>query len=200
MMLPKFVTIVAILILLALHAPASAACKQVKAEATIFGIHIGDKNSAVKVIGTSMQPGLPREEQDKDAAGIDQSFPYIRFASRDGRQELKLFIHYGDVVDSYNEVEVAPVPAGVSKAKRLSVAVFATEHGVKLGIREADLVRLLGACFKRIDAAGGAHEIQYAIDDENHPLLKKSGMPSYYAHYRFRAGRLVRIQFGFDYP
>jgi len=58
---------------------------------------------------------------------------------------------------------------------------------------------LLGPCFKRVKK-GAAHEIRYAIGDEHHPLLQDAGMPSYYAYYRFRGGRLVRFQFGFEYP
>lgn len=190
----------AIFILLALGAPAAAACKQVKAEVSVIGIRLADTESSRKVIGSTMQPGLPKEEQDKDAAGVDQSLPYARFANRDGSEELKLFIHYGDVVDSYNEMEIAPVASGSSKAKRLGVTAFATEHGVKLGMRERELVGLLGSCFERVAAARGTSEIQYVIKDPEHALLKSVGMPSYYAHYRFRAGQLVRINFGFEYP
>lgn len=179
---------------------ASAACQPKSVESTIAGIHIGDPNSAVKVIGSRMAKDGPAQEQDKDAAGTDQSFPYVRFANSDGSQELKLFVHYGDVVDSYNEVEVAAVPSGNSKAKRLPVAAFATEHEIKLGMRERDLVKLLGSCFKRVKAGRDAVTLQYVVDTSDHALLKKVNMPSYYAHYRFAAGRLVNFKFGFDYP
>ena len=42
--------------------------------------------------------------------------------------------------------------------------------------------------------------IQYAIDDPRHALLKRVNMPSYYAHYVFRRGKLARFKFGFEYP
>jgi hypothetical protein len=180
-------------------AAAAPRCQPLQAERTIMGLKLHDPLSGRKVLGTALKEGLPGVEQDKDAAGVDQSFPYIRYANRDGSQELKLFIHYGDIVDSYNEAEIAPVSGRVSTAKRLPLAAFSTEHGIKLGMRERDLVRLLGPCFKRV-RKGAAHEIRYAISDENHPLLKDAGMPSYYSYYRFRRGRLVYFQFGFEYP
>ena len=177
---------------------AAAACKQVKAETDINGIRIADPDSTRRVLGPLFKDGELIVQQDKDAAGADTSFPYLRLATRDGRQELKLFSHYGDVADSYNEMEVAP--AAASKAPRLPFDAFATERGVELGLREKALIALLGSCFKRDRGKDGASVIKYEITDERHPLLKRANMPSYYAHYTFRAGRLVRFAFGFEYP
>jgi hypothetical protein len=42
--------------------------------------------------------------------------------------------------------------------------------------------------------------IKYEIADPRHVLLKRANMPSYYAHYTFRAGNLIRFAFGFEYP
>jgi hypothetical protein len=80
-------------LLLALPSGVEAACKQIKAESDIIGIRIGDAPSAVRVIG---EAGVPTAEQDKNKAGADTSHPYVRFATRDGREELKLYEHYGD--------------------------------------------------------------------------------------------------------
>jgi hypothetical protein len=198
MRLPLPAVLVAVAAALAMPATASAACKPVKAESDINGIRIADAESARRVIGSRLKDQGPRVEQDKDASGADSSLPYVRFATRDGRQELRLTIHYGDVVDSYNEVAVAP--AADSKAPRLPFAAFATERGVKLGMREKTLIQLLGSCFTRERAKDGATVIKYAIADEAHALLRRAGMPSYYAHYTFRDGRLERFAFGFEYP
>jgi hypothetical protein len=184
-------------LLLALPSEAEAACKQIKAESDVIGIRIGDAQSAVRVIG---EAGFPTAEQDKNKAGADTSLPYVRFASRDGREELKLYEHYGDEVNSYNEIEVTPARASVSAAKRLPVANFTTERGIKLGITEQALTRILGSCLKRRRGNTGETTIQYAIDDPGHALLERAKMPSYYAHYVFRRGKLARFKFGFEYP
>jgi len=184
-------------LLLALPSEAEAACKQIKAESDVIGIRIGDAQSAVRVIG---EAGFPTAEQDKNKAGADTSLPYVRFATRDGREELKLYEHYGDEVNSYNEIEVTPARASVSAAKRLPVANFTTERGIKLGITEQALTRILGSCLKRRRGNAGETTIQYAIDDPGHALLERAKMPSYYAHYVFRRGKLARFKFGFEYP
>jgi hypothetical protein len=184
-------------LLLALPSEAEAACKQIKAESDVIGIRIGDAQSAVRVIG---EAGFPTAEQDKNKAGADTSLPYVRFATRDGREELKLYEHYGDEVNSYNEIEVTPARASVSAAKRLPVANFTTERGIKLGITEQALTRILGACLKRRRGNAGETTIQYSIDDPGHALLERAKMPSYYAHYVFRRGKLARFKFGFEYP
>jgi hypothetical protein len=186
-----------VFLLLALPSGVEAACKQIKAESDVIGIRIGDAQSAVRVIGAASFPGA---EQDKNKAGADTSFPYVRFASRDGREELKLYEHYGDEANSYNEIEVAPAHAGVSAAKRLPVTNFSTERGIKLGITERALIRTLGSCFKRRSGSAGETVIEYAIDDPSHALLRRANMPSYYAHYVFRRGKLARFKFGFEYP
>jgi hypothetical protein len=187
------------LALLSLTVPTFAACKQVKAETDINGIRIGDPDSTKRVLGPLFkEDDHPKVQQDKDAAGADTSFPYLRLATRDGRQEVKLFSHYGDLVDSYNEIEVAPVAA--STAARVPFDGFATERGVKLGMREPALVKHIGSCFKRERAKDGVSVIKYEITDPRHVLLKRANMPSYYAHYTFRGGALVRFAFGFEYP
>ena len=93
-----------------------------------------------------------------------------------------------------------PVTPVGTQARRLPVEALATERGVKLGMKEADLVRLLGPCHKSEALAGDIRRISYTIEDEGHALLKRSAMPSYYARYDFSAGRLVRFRIGFDYP
>ena len=181
--------------------PAAAACKPVRAASDIAGIRIADGPSATKIIGAGDRPGFPATEQEKDADGVDLFPPNIRFASRDGREELKLFHHYGDSADAYNEIEVLPAAGGKpGKAKRLALAHFATGSGIRLGMAQSALTQLLGTCFQDQAANRGVTTLHYAITDEQHPLLKRSGMPSYYADYDFSGARLVRFKFGFEYP
>jgi hypothetical protein len=177
------------------HATA-AACRQVKAETDIVGIRIGDEASSRRVLG---DPRSLPQEQDKDAKGTDLDFPYVRVISADGRQQAKLYAHYGDIVGSYNEIEVRPAPGG-GTGKRVPFAELATERGIKLGMREAELTRTLGSCFRREGGKGGESIIVYAIDDPDHALLRRAKMPSYFARYAFKDGRLAWFRLGFEYP
>ncbi len=124
----------------------------------------------------------------------------MRFLSRDGRQEARFYSHYGDSVGSYNEIEVMPATQAGKDAMRLQATSLATERGVKLGMGQGELLRLLGPCHTKERRDNGLERISYKIDDEQHALLKRFGLPSYYAHYDFKGGKLVQFRIGFDYP
>jgi len=154
-----------VLVLGILPQVASAACLPIKAETDIVGIRIGDAASSARVLGAAAQ--LP-SEQDKDAAGADKDFPFVRLTSADGKQEAKLFMHYGDEAGSYNEIEVRLTTPANAKGKRLAVPVLATERGIRLGLREAELTRTLGSCFRRQRGKRGETVIRYEITDPGH--------------------------------
>ncbi len=190
--------LLALLLLLPLPAFAGE-CKFNQPDSAVNGIRLSDTESVRRIIGSVLKDKVPPSEQDKDAQGADQSFPYRRFSNKDGTQELKLYIHYGDVIDSYNEMEVAFAPRGGSKALRLPFGEFSTQSGIQLNMGEAQLVSRLGSCFRR-KVERGMVTLEYGIEDGNHPLLRRVKMPSYYAHYGFESGRLTRFKFGFEYP
>jgi hypothetical protein len=187
-----------LLVLLLCSPPsADAACKQVKAESDILGIRIADEASSARVLGA--WENLP-SEQDKTVDGADADFPFVRIRSADGKQDAKLFEHYGAVVGAYAEIEVGPADSTKRAAKQMPAAELSTERGVKLGVRRADLVRLLGTCFRRERGKAGEAIIVYAINDPDHVLLRRAGMPSYFARYAFKDDRLAWFRFGFEYP
>jgi hypothetical protein len=193
--LAKFATFAALLA--STVAAAAQSCKPQRAESDVVGVRIADADSSMRVFGTKTeQPHF----QEKDANGVDQDFPFVRFLSRDGLQEARFYIHYGDTVGSYNEIEVMPVTEAGKGAKRLQAASLATERGVSLGIDRSELLRLLGPCFTKERREGGLERISYKIEDEKHALLKRSGLPAYFGHYDFKGGKLVRFRIGFEYP
>jgi hypothetical protein len=108
--------------------------------------------------------------------------------------------HYGDIVGSYNEIEVRPRKAGDPAGRQVGATAFATERGIKLGLSEKDVVARAGPCFVRKRGEAGERILAYAIEDEKHPLLKRSNMPSYFARYAFVGGRLAWFRIGLDYP
>ena len=189
----------ALAVVLTLWTPfeAQATCKQVKAESDLVGIRIADEASSARILGPSRE--LP-SEQDKTTDGADSDFPFVRIRSADGKQDAKLFEHYGAVVGAYSEIEVRSADPTKVAAKQLATNELSTERGVKLGMRRAELVRLLGPCFRRERGKAGEAIIVYAITDPKHVLLTRSGMPSYFAHYAFMNDRLAWFRFGFEYP
>jgi hypothetical protein len=176
---------------------AQAACKQVKAESDILGIRIADEASSERVLGPLRELS---SEQDKTAEGADADFPFVRVRSADGKQDAKLFEHYGAVVGAYSEIEVRPADPTKRAAKQVPANELSTERGVKLGMRGTELVRLLGTCFRRERGKDSETIIVYAINDPKHALLMRSGMPSYFARYAFKDDRLAWFRFGFEYP
>lgn len=192
-------TNLALAVVLMLWTPfdAHATCKQVKAESDILGIRIADEASSARILGP------PRElssEQDKTANGADADFPFVRIRSADGKQDARLFEHYGAVVGAYAEIEVGPADPTRVAARQLPVNELSTERGVRLGMPRAELVRLLGTCFRSERGKGDEAIVVYAITDPKHALLTRAGMPSYFARYAFKNDRLAWFRFGFEYP
>lgn len=187
----------AVVFLLWTPSDAQATCKQVKAESDILGIRISDEASSARILGPLR--GLS-SEQHKTADGADKDFPFVRIRSADGKQDAMLFEHYGAVVGAYSEIEVRPADPTKVAARQLPANELSTERGVKLGMRRAELVRLLGTCFRSERGKGDEAIVVYAITDPKHALLMRSGMPSYFARYAFRNDRLAWFRFGFEYP
>ncbi|TGD94030.1 hypothetical protein [Methylobacterium nonmethylotrophicum] len=172
-----------------------AACRAWRAATDVNGIQIGMHGTGRAILGRWDAPDYPRPESDEP--GAEPTF--VRFATRDGREELRLVHYPGAVVDDYDALEVRRPAGGTSPGKRLPFAQFATERRIRLGMTERDLIALLGACFTR-ERKGDAALLTYRIADKAHPALKRSGMPAYEATYEFRNGLLARFALGFEMP
>jgi hypothetical protein len=168
-----------------------ADCTLPKADRSVIGIKLGDEESAIRVIGRDTRTVI--EPQGSDLA-------WTLFASRGNRQLLALRHHPGDVEFSYREFEVK-LGRHDRKPAILPVFDFATEGGIRLGMKRRQVVARMGSCFKTL-ANDKSEVIRYEISESagklNHPLLKAANMPQYYAEYEFRSGTLVRFRFGHD--
>lgn len=196
--------VLACLACLMILAPAAeAACRPKAVEAEVAGIRVGDAKSLRRVLGPWRTPAWDEAgaDQDRSPEGVDLDRPYVGIRGADGAQELRLFDHYGGSVDAGpGELMVGPAAPAGSGVRRAALSVFTTERGIGLGMREVDLVRLLGPCHARERGAGGEAVLVYRLDDPGHPLLKAAAMPAYRARYAFRDGRLVWFRLGFPYP
>jgi hypothetical protein len=165
-------------------------CRMKGPDVSIYGIRLGDADSAVRQIGS----GLPLTENEDD-------MPFVRFVSSNGAQELVLFAHYGAGTDEYGEVEVRKAGIEALALNDLSTPSFVSGRGIELGMSRADVVSRFGQCFKSDERSGDTETIQYQIENaDRDPDLKEFNYPVYYAEYEFERGKLVRFRFGFEYP
>jgi hypothetical protein len=179
---------------------AEARCKSMRAESDLLGIRLVDEGSTEQVLKSWALPEVKAlaSEQDKTPDGADADFPFLRLISAGRRQQAKLFHHYGSVLGAFPELEVWPAEPDRATGTRVPIAAFSTEHGLKLGLPEDEVIRKLGTCFRRERDAAGDTALLFEITDPSHPLLRRAGCPSYFARYAFRKGRLRWFRFGFD--
>jgi hypothetical protein len=192
--------LLALPISLVLQQSTEARCKPTKAESDLLGIRLVDEGSTEHALKRWALPAvnaLP-SEQDKTPDGADADFPFLRLISADGRQQAKLLHHYGSVRGAFPELEVRPAESGRTTGTRVPAAAFSTERGLGLGLSMDEVVRKLGTCFRQERSAAGGTVLLFAITDSDHPLLKRTGYPSYFARYVFRKGRLRWFRFGFE--
>jgi hypothetical protein len=172
------------------EAEAAKACRMKGPDLSVFGIKLNDEESAIKQVGSG--PAMIEDSED---------LPRTRFVSKDGVQELILYVHYGAPVDEYAEVEVKLAGSEAMTLNELPTDVFATGLGITLGMSPAEVVKRLGTCIKSRDKQGSDETIQYSIEGaDKDDKLKAYGYPTYYAEYEFRSEKLVRFRFGFEYP
>lgn len=172
--------------------PLPAGQVPLSADISVHGIFLGHPDSAEKVLGKT----IPVSEESEGGG-----FPKAEFLNRAGTEKLTVIAHPGDVVNSFHEFRLEGVPTGDAgaQAKPLPVERFTTGKGLRLGIDRVALEKILGKPVEEKVSEEGT-ELSYAITDEESPLLKHHHMPSYYGRYLFAGGRLVRIEFGFEYP
>jgi len=166
------------------------ACRMKGPDLSVFGVKLKDEESAVRQVGSG--PTIIEDSED---------LPRARFVSKDGVQELILFVHYGAPVDEYAEVEVRLAGSEAMTLNELATDEFTSGLGIKLGMSPDEVMKRLGKCIKSRDKQGGDETIQYSIEGaDKDDTLKAYGYPTYYAEYEFRSEKLVRFRFGFEYP
>jgi hypothetical protein len=89
-------------------------------------------------------------------------------------------------------------PLGAAPTKRKT---FVSSKGIKLGVRAADVRRILGKPHEVKTGKSGRVTYKYFCDDPGKcPSLAKYNVPTYTAVAEFAGGRLVKYSFGYDYP
>ena len=125
------------------------------------------------------------------------------FYSTNGKELLTLTQHPGDAKFQVSIFRVEEVLEGGYPFRKLGVASFATEKGIRLGLSKSEIVDKLGNCYVSKDSSSEGVILYYRIEspsDSVSGLLRRSNMPVYYAAYKVIGGVLREFEFGYEYP
>lgn len=126
-----------------------------------------------------------------------------RNLNSDKSKFLKLTVHPGDY---YNQVSIFEVgySTEILKGDRfLSFNDFQTEKGIKLGLTKDEIIKTFGNCYEIRNSTTVGLKLVYRIElpqDTKNNFLSNQNMPIYYAEYEFEKDKLIRYEFGFEYP
>jgi hypothetical protein len=167
------------------------------ADLSIAGIKLDDAKSSRAVLGreisSSTDPALIEDNAE---------MPHAIAVNKAGTQVLTLYVHYGGEVMAFSEfrVSLASETNLTGKPIKLAgVATFVTGKGIKLGLSEAQLIKILGPPQER-SSGSGAVILDYRIEDPEAGQLLHYPADLYYGTYSFKAGKLTEFRFGFHYP
>ncbi|MCW3074204.1 MAG: hypothetical protein JWP69_1273 [Flaviaesturariibacter sp.] len=162
-------------------------CSFSNPDTSVYKIELLDQASSSRVVGN-----------DYKLVENNVDMPHVSFNSSDNKQILTLFFHYGGARNSFSEFQVQ-INNGLQKNRPVNTQIFATNNNIKLGLTKESLIQILGSCYTA-SLINDKEVLKYIIDDSMSSFLKLYNYPSYYGHYEFKAGRLVKFRFGFEYP
>lgn len=134
---------------------------------------------------------------DKDA-----DFPFVYMLNNIGDEYLKMTFYPGDEANSMSLFEVGWSNALTIKIEKRIAPFdsFTTENGISLGMNKDDLLRIKGDDCSITDD-NDMLLIKYIVDDfETSEFLRRYNMPVYFANYWIKENKIVKYQFGFEYP
>jgi hypothetical protein len=162
-------------------------------EKSISNIYLQDEKTTTKILGANIW--------DKHFEA-DSMFPRIECINKNGSEGLRLFFHYGGVKNAVAEFELFSIGKGYkrpAKAVKYNIRQFKSGHNITLGLSKQQVLKILGKKFK--STKGKSEEkIKYFTDDPNTEVLKKYRGVAYFINCHFKDNKLVRYNFGFEYP
>lgn len=162
-----------------------------QADISVSGISLVNPESTQRILADYPNP---KESGD--------DFPVLHVCNIDKTEVLTLVFHPGDVRGSFSEFRIkniSKLPIDCIKPYN-PISNFVTEKGIHLGIPQEKLINILGPNFTK-NKKGNIITIRYKIDDfSRSSFLKKYNLPMYYGDYHFIDGKLVKFEFGFEYP
>jgi hypothetical protein len=161
------------------------------ADISLNNIFLYDATSAQRVLGENIEV-----DSKKD-------IPSAEFTNADRTELLTVFVHPGGYKDEIAEFQITSLTSKNPKIKRLdSIQSFASGKGIRLGISQLKLEKILGQPLRR-SRKNDRFILEYRIEDlpgKPSSFLSYYNMPIYYGLYEFVSNKLVSFQFGFEYP
>ena len=129
-------------------------------------------------------------------------FPYVYMINNEGDQYLKMIFLPGNEANSISKFEVGWTNSLniTDKSHPSNFEYFITENKIALGISKEELLTIKGNNYTTTQE-DDILLIKYIIDDfKNSEFLKKYNMPIYTAIYWIKEDKIIKYQFGFEYP
>jgi hypothetical protein len=127
--------------------------------------------------------------------------PHALAVNKAGTEVLTFFFHYGGEVMAFSEFKISLTSKTKLAGKPLKlarVATFVTGKGIRLGIAEAQLIKLLGRPQEK-SSSNGAVVFDYRIEDPEAGELLGYPAELYYGTY-LQGRKACGFRFGFRYP
>lgn len=164
-----------------------------KADISVNNIYLCDTLSVQKIIHYDIEKYLQVD---------DVKFPHLNVANYDTSELLVLIFHPGSISWAFDEFQITKFPNDLNEKYLIlkDVKKFITGKGIKLGIKEKEMERILGKNYLLRKHPFGK-ELLYSISNLNSSIfLKEFNLTEYLGKYNFRNGKLTYIKFGFLYP
>lgn len=162
-------------------------CVFSKPDTSLCGITLSDAANVNTVIGANNIVG--KEEK-------------YHFYSKTNNETLTLTPHQEDGKSQIVVIKVTYSDTINHHYKQLNFGTFETEKGIKLGMTQEELTRLLGNCYAVVDSTKDFIELYYRIENARNnktEISKNHKEWAYYAIYGFWKNRLQTFEFGFNY-
>ena len=169
-----------------------------KVDLGVDGIMLVDTSNVKETLGLSDEPFNLALKQYIE--------PHFNYVNEDTTELLVLIFHPGSNEYQFNEFKILNFSKNFSEKFIVlpNIKNFRTYKGLTLGISIGKLKNVLGMDFKRV-VLNDKVTLKYSLtnspkQNSQNLFLKFYNMPSYYGNYTFTKNKLVKIEFGFEYP
>jgi hypothetical protein len=167
------------------------------ADFSVAGIKLNDAESSQAVLGREIS-----SETDPALIEDNKEMPHAFAINKAGTQVLTFYFHHGGEVMAFSEFKVSLTSETKVTGKPIKLAgirTFVTGKGIKLGLSEAQLIKILGPPQEKSSTKNGV-VLDYRIKDPEAGEFFSYSSELYYGTYTFKAGKLTEFRFGFNYP
>jgi len=136
---------------------------------------------------------------------MESEFPELIIFNKDKTQKLTLLFYPGSEKNnvSYFILEKSNKELKGDNVFDLEIENFKTNNDVTLGVESEFIKNKYLSNEIKLNIEGnkdGSKILSYFIDDFEHPFLKEYNMTIYSAKYYLANDKLIKIEFGFEYP